>query len=337
MLSAKVSAQSSGLAGILVDGSQCELTEDTLTISAAENLTLILAEGSKTGILLEAVSKDTVEIKERFTNIIEYGTLPTGHYLLLNSEKNNQYVHLFVTSSFLQSWWIVPLIFLYLSLLLGGAYFFIQLNNLRNRKKLYDLQLDWTNKLHSDIGADLNGVKMNIELIQRRLQEVDEKVATRFQRTFNILTDVQQRLRFVFDLVNPEKDSLDAALKDLCAFGEQGAGLIQAKFLCINHLVPSDYYMLDIGRINKLYLLLKEAINNSIKYSEAANIQLSISRVGGELHFIVEDNGKGFNMNAEQGTGIQLLRQYAQEGFMLLNIQSTLGEGTVVSISLPKF
>lgn len=55
-----------------------------------------------------------------------------------------------------------------------------------------------------------------------------------------------------------------------------------------------------------LYLLIKEAVANSIKYSGANRLRISIGFTEYQCNFEISDNGKGFNVHAAIGSGIGL-------------------------------
>jgi signal transduction histidine kinase len=78
-----------------------------------------------------------------------------------------------------------------------------------------------------------------------------------------------------------------------------------------------------------LYLLSKEAINNLVKYSEATQATLRFSYQKDQLKIVIEDNGRGFDVNQPSGrTGQTSMRQRASAMGGLLDIQSGLGQGT---------
>ena len=91
--------------------------------------------------------------------------LKTGHKMHLQFTVD-------VKGSFMDKWWFVPLLILYLLLLFGSAVYFIMLSNFRNREKLSELRNDWTNKLHNDIGGDLSSVSLRLQTLKRKIGAV---------------------------------------------------------------------------------------------------------------------------------------------------------------------
>ncbi|HPH21902.1 MAG TPA: hypothetical protein PLE32_24095, partial [Haliscomenobacter sp.] len=113
-------------------------------------------------------------------------------------EYQKEHLNVSVNDSFLKSWWFIPVLGFYLLLLLGAAIYFIGLINSRNKEKVMNLRSDWTNQLHNDIGGDLSSVALRLEILRKKLAEVDPKIFDNLSKIFNILNDIQRKLRFVF-------------------------------------------------------------------------------------------------------------------------------------------
>lgn len=61
-----------------------------------------------------------------------------------------------------------------------------------------------------------------------------------------------------------------------------------------------------------LFLICKEAINNSIKYSGASRIDVTITGSGKKIQIVVADNGKGFNVDeVKKGYGLKNMQYRA--------------------------
>ena len=154
--------------------------------------------------------------------------------------------------------------------------------------------------------------------------------------TYDILESIQKKLRFVFDLVDPKKDSLQVMLHEIKDFAQENFGLQNMKFQYQNDLPIDQETKLDIGRVNKLYLAMKEVINNCVKSSEASLVQMNIKSVKEGLQIEIIDNGKGFDtQKASTGNGLNNLKQFSQEGFLDINIESEIGKGTKAVIVVP--
>jgi len=241
-------------------------------------------------------------------------------------------IQISVRSAVFESWRFVPLFVSYLLLLLGIALAGVIFFNNRNRKKVFNQRSDWTNQLHNDIGGDLSSVALRLEILRKKMADVDEKTFANLSKIFNILSDIQTKLRFVFNLVDPKQDSLQVMFMGIHDFAHDNCALQHIRFFYNNDIDNSQGIKIDIGRINKIYLVLKEALNNVFKSANASTLSLTIQRKKEGIWIELEDDGIGFDpQKIHKGNGIKNLRQYAQEGLMELKIHSDLGKGTRIT------
>jgi signal transduction histidine kinase len=83
-----------------------------------------------------------------------------------------------------------------------------------------------------------------------------------------------------------------------------------------------------------IYLIFKEALNNSIKYSGAGHISLAAEPEDESIIITLKDDGKGFNPEIIKGNGITNMRSRSAELKGDLQIISSGGSGTSVSIKV---
>ncbi len=98
----------------------------------------------------------------------------------------------------------------------------------------------------------------------------------------------------------------------------------------------------DLGETLNInvYRIVQESINNAIKHANASelNIDLSVT-VDDSLQLIIDDNGKGMDVNAVDQTnhfGLLGMRERVQGFHGTFAIDSTLGQGTVIKIYIPQ-
>jgi len=101
----------------------------------------------------------------------------------------------------------------------------------------------------------------------------------------------------------------------------------------------------DLPPSSRLVLLriIQEALTNAAKHSEASEIDVSLSRTGDAgAHCVITDNGCGFDEKevlsdpgSRQGFGLRTMRDRATSVGGDLQIESSAGEGTRVSVYIP--
>lgn len=328
---------------VFANNEPVSLKGDTVFVNSSDQLSFVFSASRQEGKLYYLLEEQDPEYKEEQLPVAFYTQLKAGTYQF-KSYLQNQYgqqnappLTVVVKGSFMGKWWFIPLLILYLLLLFGGAVYFIMLSNFRNKEKLSELRNDWTNKLHNDIGGDLSSVALRLQTLKRKLEPLDPKVKKGVIKTYDILESIQKKLRFVFDLVDPKKDSLQVMLSDVKDFAEQNLSLKNIAFHYRNELTEEQENKLDIGRINKLYLALKEVINNSVKYSDATLVSMHLEHQKEGLLMVIKDDGKGFDQTVPpKGNGLKNLKQYSQEGFLDIQIHSEVGKGTTATILVPE-
>lgn len=86
------------------------------------------------------------------------------------------------------------------------------------------------------------------------------------------------------------------------------------------------------------YQIAKEALENSVRYSQASEIRVTLTEVDGELHVTVSDNGIGFDLERVDRTshfGLGMLEARSHLAGGRFQITSSPGSGTKVEAQLP--
>ena len=87
-----------------------------------------------------------------------------------------------------------------------------------------------------------------------------------------------------------------------------------------------------------LFRVLQEALNNTIKHSGVKRIEIQMREDSGEIHLIISDLGKGFDLEtASQGKGLGLtsMRERARQVNGTISVQSKPMGGTTVHVRVP--
>jgi signal transduction histidine kinase len=80
---------------------------------------------------------------------------------------------------------------------------------------------------------------------------------------------------------------------------------------------------------------LKEAINNLVKYSNAANAEIEVRYEEGCLEIFIRDDGKGFDQSKTYtGNGLLGMKNRAENMGAELIIRSTPGIGSTIWLTL---
>jgi len=185
--------------------------------------------------------------------------------------------------------------------------------------------------LHDDIGAGLSEISILSAVVAAK---ASPEVIKNFERELSKIgftaRSLIDKMSDIVWLVNPKKD----AVSDLVIrLSDSFADIFKAKgiqFHCENEDVLRPI-RLEMEYRQNLFLILKEAIHNALKYSLANELVLSVSLSGRELTLRLTDNGQGFEPDkATGGNGLKNMNERARKIKGQVTIYSKKSEGTVI-------
>ncbi len=84
------------------------------------------------------------------------------------------------------------------------------------------------------------------------------------------------------------------------------------------------------------YRVVQEAVTNALKYAGAHTLKIELIRTPGQLYARIEDDGQGFNIEADSGgLGLLGMRERAQLVGGKVIINSGAAQGTIVELRIP--
>jgi signal transduction histidine kinase len=85
-----------------------------------------------------------------------------------------------------------------------------------------------------------------------------------------------------------------------------------------------------------IFRILQEFFSNSVKYSEANEIKVSLDYQTEQLVIIASDDGNGFDVvSAEKGSGLINMRSRADLIATTFNLESQIGDGVKLTLNYP--
>jgi signal transduction histidine kinase len=146
----------------------------------------------------------------------------------------------------------------------------------------------------------------------------------------NLVADLRETIwamKKEFIQLDELADKLKSFLQSQCLLRPQMEMQVNEKIE--NNILLSPTEALNIFRV------CQEAIVNSVKHADAQKTSLNItSSANSHFEFIIEDNGNGFNNNAQfdDHYGLENMKHRAVEIGAKLIIHSEIGKGTKVSL-----
>ena len=185
-------------------------------------------------------------------------------------------------------------------------------------------------ELHDDISQQVGLLSMNLELLHDAVPLGTERLAGQ------ALKQVQDIATNVHDLahrLHPTRlrlTGLVAALQTLQRELSRSGPTITFTHARVPANLPLDLTV-------SLFRVVQEALQNAVKHSRARTVTVDLRNESDVLVLTVADDGNGFNVDAEWGTGLGLIsmgeRIEAVGG--TFDIRSRRGRGTSLRITVP--
>ncbi len=264
-------------------------------------------------------------------NSVQYTNLNDGSYTFEVKAKNEwgywsqpATISFVISPPFWERWWFI---LLSLSIFTGAVSLIIS-RQVRSVLALERLRLKIAADLHDNIGASLTEISMMSEIVKNKINSDSDETKKYLNIISNECRNVIASMRDIVWMVNPNQDSL----KDLMLrlndsfsdiFNQKGISFKTENVELLRDItLPMDYR-------HNLYLILKEGINNSLKYSYCDELFLKANVNGKKLEVILKDNGIGIKPSyRKHGNGLSNMRDRAKKigGDLLIN--SDIYKGT---------
>ncbi len=186
-------------------------------------------------------------------------------------------------------------------------------------------------EIHDSLGHYLTVLNINLEaawkLSQRNPQEASIFLADAKKMGSTALDEVRKSvatLRFE----SWQNQSLKEALTTLTTDFYKSTGILPQCKIKIDFPLPAQMKA-------SIYRIVQEALTNICKYAQATEVTINI-QTQENLSLMVQDNGKGFNLNEQpKGFGLQSMEERALALDGWLKIETSLDRGCCIMAELP--
>ncbi|MFI5220375.1 MAG: tetratricopeptide repeat protein [Bacteroidia bacterium] len=180
--------------------------------------------------------------------------------------------------------------------------------------------------IHDDIGSGLTKITMLSDVVRKKIQQAD--IAESLSKITAFSKGVSASLSEIVWAINPSHDNVSS----LVGYMKSTAGnLLEDSSINYELNFPDKGITTPVHPEIKrnIYLVMKEAINNALKYSEAKNIKVEFSVNDHHFKLLVEDDGKGFDSfsNGETGNGLRNMRSRMEQHNNTFQVISSQGKG----------
>jgi signal transduction histidine kinase len=210
------------------------------------------------------------------------------------------------------------------------------ITQIETQNKLQEQRLSISRDLHDNIGAQLTFIISSVDNI-RHAFDIQNTVLNNkliYISEFTKSTIVELR-DTIWAMNNAEIDFEDLRARIL-NFTENAK--IAREDINFNFIIDDGMEHIRLSSIAgmNIYRSIQEAVNNSIKYSEAKNISILTERMGRRIIITITDDGKGFDPSAAPaGNGLLNMRKRIEDLDGEYELDSNINLGTKVTITIP--
>ena len=274
--------------------------------------------------MLEGVDEKWIYADTR--NFASYHNLSPGKYTFLVKGKNNYgiwseqptKVIIEITPAFWQTVWFKLLC----TLLVTAIIYWIYKLRLERALAVEKMRTKISRDLHDDLGSTLSSISILSGQVKSRLIKQPETVEPILDKINESAIKMNDSLQDLVWAVKPENDTLQELLVRMEQFA---SGILESKNINYTFTGPTTVSDIKLNPelIRNIYLIFKEAVNNAAKYSNCANVTITIKEKGKQLSLSVIDDGIGFNPETvKRGNGLNNMTKRAAQIGGSLNIIS---------------
>ena len=214
----------------------------------------------------------------------------------------------------------------------AGIAFFINRNKMKQRMKELEMRNQIAADLHDEVGSSLSSIHLLSQMAaqpgnEASHQQILEKMTTNSKETMDKMGDIVW-------MIKPGDQESGTLKQRIETFAYEMAG---AKNIALV-LQIEDIQHLKLSMENKkhIYLIFKEAINNTVKYSGTEKIVVTTVLKHKKFFLDIKDFGKGFDVKQiQKGNGLDNMQNRASAIGGQLNIHSDIENGTTIQLQIP--
>lgn len=190
------------------------------------------------------------------------------------------------------------------------------------------LFLHYSRELHDNICQLIVGVKRQVEMAERLLEQEQHPARDSLVMSLDTLDQVSQEVRRISHEMHEEaEDTLDDLLHDFNArtgIAVQRMGNLHWRY------IPETIS-------NELYRVVQEALANVERHAQASQLWVLLAHGNNQLQLRIRDNGCGFELHQleRNGIGLKNMRDRVRHLSGLFTLDSIAGEGTAITITVP--
>ncbi len=266
--------------------------------------------------------------------IANYTNLSPGEYVFRVKGSNNDGVwneagvsiRILISPPFWQTWWFLLITIFFAALFI----YYISTIRIKNLLAIEKLKTKLAADLHDNVGSGLTEISILSELVVNEISKEKQNASQKLQMISETARQLVDTMSDIVWVVNPKRDSLHDLIIRLKDSYDEILNSTGVSFKTSN-LEKLSNVKLPMEYRQNLFLIFKEAINNSIKHSRCKNLILDANVRGDAIEMTLVDDGIGMNeINMMAGNGMKNIESRARTTGGRIKWKTSPGTGTTV-------
>jgi signal transduction histidine kinase len=278
--------------------------------------------------------QDDWQLTESSSRSATYTDLRPGTYVFKvrgsNSDgvwsENYASIKIKILYPFWETWWFITLMII----LLAAFIYYLGTMRTKNLLAIEKIKSKLAADLHDNIGSGLTEISILSEVASRKNNSEQKLSGSELNKISEISRQLVDNMSDIVWVVNPSRDSLHDLILRLKDNYSELLNSMGISFKSKN-LESLKEVKLPMDVKQNLYLIFKEAINNSIKHSKCRHITLESNLRNDVLEISLTDDGNGFDETIHsKGNGLKNMEKRAAQIKGRIKIKSSVSSGTSI-------
>lgn len=189
--------------------------------------------------------------------------------------------------------------------------------------------------LHDNLGSVLATLKLHFENLKLNREKKKINQVELFDKTEGLIDQAYLKVRSIAHAKNAGVIANQALLMALQIMADKISLADKIKIEVVHFGLNER---LENSLEITIFRIIQELITNIIKHADAKNATINISLYDKNLNIIIEDDGKGFDINKinlKDGMGISSIKTRVKHLKGTFKIDATLGKGSSIILDIP--
>ncbi len=265
-----------------------------------------------------------------------YTNLDPGEYTFRVKGSNNDGVwnekgtsiKVIINPPYWKTWWFRVLAGAAVTGVFGSSIRYITIQRYKRKLALEKERTRISKDMHDEVGSSLTKIAILSEQTKQNI--ADQALAkTNVGKISESASEVVDNISEIIWAINPKNDALDNLLAYIREYASETLELKEIDYkIELPENIPPHHLSAEVRR--NIFLVVKESINNILKYAEADKAGIVVKLKNAILEISITDNGKGFDLNKTRkfGNGLINMKKRIEDIGGKFKIESTVGNGT---------